>query len=214
MKNADGRHFLLGKESDKFIGLPVPKSDYIIGTNSAKAVMKRLKLTYPVVLKLISQQAIHKSDVGGVKIVNNDSELEKAINDLQKTIKKIKDGKLLLQEFIKGHELIVGIKHDATFGPIIAFGIGGKYVEILKDIVFRACPIDPKEAEDMIEQLKFKAIIEGARGGIKANKKLLANALVNVSKLAVSKKITELDVNPLIVTEKNIYAVDVRLAFL
>ncbi len=214
---------LLGKEAERFVGLPGPKSDYIKDISSAKTVMKRLKLAYPLVLKLISQQAVHKSDIGGVHIVNSDNELENAIADMQKTIKQKKmtyvlmpkgvgsPGKMLLQEFIKGHELIIGVKHDATFGQIIAFGIGGKYVEILKDVSFRACPIDVNEAEDMIEQLKFKAIIEGARGGIKANKKMIANTLVNISKLAVSKKMQELDINPLIVTEKNAYAVDVRV---
>ena len=204
---------LLGKEAERFVSLQAPKSDYIIDTNSAKAAIKRLKLAYPLVLKLISQQAVHKSDVGGVHIINNDIDLEKAIAEMQKVIKqkKIKDGRLLLQEFIKGHELIVGIRHDATFGPVIAFGIGGKYVEIFKDIAFRACPIDAEEAEDMIEQLKFKAIIEGARGGIKVNKKAITNLLVAISKLAGKKKIQELDVNPLIATEKNAYAVDVRV---
>ncbi len=208
-----GRRFLLGKEAEKFLALQGPKSDYIKDINSAKALMKKLKLTFPVVLKLVSQQAVHKSDIGGVSIVNNDSELERAVTEMQKLIKqkKLKDSRLLLQEFVKGHELIVGIKRDATFGPVIAFGMGGKYVEIMKDIAFRACPIDVKEAEDMIEQLKFKAIIEGARGGIKANKKMMANMLVGVSKLAISKKIEELDINPLIVDERNAYAVDVRV---
>ena len=117
----------------------------------------------------------------------------------------------MIQEFVAGHETIVGIKKDPTFGHVIMFGIGGKYVEIIKDVSFMACPISEKDAEDMIEQLKFKPLLEGVRGTAAANKKAIVKALIHVSHLAIKKNLQELDINPLIVDNKDAYAADSRV---
>src|SRR3989338_11705053 len=154
---------LLGKKSEKFLsGIPVAKS--IVTKDSKKAEI--FSKSYPVVLKIISSKASHKTDIGGVKIVNNKQELEKEFNLLIKLSKKKKlhlEG-ILVQEYIKGREVIIGIKNDPSFGHAIMFGIGGIMVEILKDVTFRICPIEESDAESMIQELKTKKILYGIRG--------------------------------------------------
>jgi succinyl-CoA synthetase beta subunit len=203
---------LLGKTAEKFLtGIPVAKS---LITKDIKKAEKSVK-KYPIVLKLISKKASHKTDIGGVKIVNNKAELEKEFLSLIKLTKKKRlplEG-ILIQEFIKGREVIIGIKNDPAFGHAIMFGIGGTMVEVLKDVTFRICPITEEDAASMIEDLKAKQILYGTRGEKPVNIKLLKKILVSASLIpAKYKKIEELDINPLIINDKEAKAVDVRVA--
>jgi len=189
--------------------LPVAKNQLVHSFEDIK--LKK----FPLVLKIMSKQALHKSDIGGVKICNNKEELEKNFKLLMNISKrkKLKLQGILVQEYHEGHQLIVGIKKDPVFGHIILTGIGGIYTEILKDISIRACPITIKDANSMIDELKSKAILYGARGK-KANVKLFKNILVRVSKIPEKHKtISELDINPFILNEKNGYVVDARIVF-
>ena len=200
---------LLGKEAEKMLRLPAAKSEYV--KNSAHMVKIAKRFHFPLVLKIISNKAIHKTEIKGVRIVDDESELRKNYIEIAKTARRLK-GKIMAQEFVSGRELIIGIKKDPVFGHAIMFGIGGTLVEALRDVTFRICPISASDAESMIDELKYKQIIYGFRGEKPANVNQIKSILVKVSKLPVrNKKITELDINPLIANDKAAKIVDVRI---
>ena len=170
--------------------------------------------TYPVMLKLISPQALHKTEVKGIRKVDNEEELVKEFNDLIATAKKrrLKLEGILVQEHVTGVETIIGLKNDPTFGHVILFGIGGVFVELLKDVSFRVCPITPQDAEEMINELKAKELLFGFRGEKPVNMKLLKNALVIASKIPEKHPdIEELDINPFIINDKTGKVTDARI---
>lgn len=202
---------LLGKDAEKLLkGLPLAKSILIKNDKELQKIKK-----YPVAMKLVSPQAVHKTDIGGVKLdIKNPKEAQEAFDELMRTAKskKIKPTGILIQEHVKGREFIIGIKKDPTFGHVIMFGAGGVFVESLKDITFRVCPIDDNDAESMLSDLKNKWLISGTRGQKPINVKLLRQILVKISKLTQKhKKIEELDINPLMVNEKEVKIVDIRI---
>ena len=170
------------------------------------------KLIYPIVLKVVGKTILHKSDVGGVKIdIRNEKELKKEFMIIAKI--KGREG-ALVQKFIEGQEVLLGLKKDPVFGHAIAVGAGGIYTEILKDVALRICPIDKQEAENMLEELKSYPLLRGARGGKKVNISALTNVVVQLSKLPKKyPQIKELDINPLIVNEKSAIIADARVIF-
>jgi len=187
-----------------------------VADNQLVKNIKDIKLKkFPLVLKIISEDALHKTEIGGVRIINKKEELEKNFNDLIKITKKKRlhlDG-IMVQQYIKGYELIVGIKKDAVFGYIILLGTGGIYTEFIKDFSIRACPITLDDAESMINDLKTKDILYGARGE-KVNLSKLKKNLVNISLIPSKyKNIEELDINPLIVNKNDIVVADARIVF-
>lgn len=204
---------LAEKEAEDFLeehGFIVARRKYTESLNSAINAANQLR--YPIVLKVSSNKIIHKSDVGGVITdIRNDKELINAFNKL----KKIKGFKgVLIHEFLDGYFLLLGIKYDQTFGHVIALGTGGIYTEILKDITFRVCPIDKKDALEMIEELKIYKILSGYRGKEGINFNNLINILINLSKLPLKfKTIKELDINPLIISDKFAKIADARIVF-
>ena len=203
---------LLGKDAENAVKAYVPVAKSFLVKKYADAVSVAKKTGYPLVLKIVSKQAVHKTEVGGVKIVHDESELEKSWNELAK-LKKLKPEEFLVQEFVQGQELIAGIKNDATFGHVIMLGMGGIFVEAIKDVTFRVCPITEEDAGSMVNDLKFKKILQGFRGSKPVNMKALSDALVKLSKLPLkNKKLQELDINPLIVNDKAAKAVDVRVS--
>ena len=201
----------LGKKAEKFLkGFPIAQSIITKDLKKANNFAKK----YPVVLKIISPKAIHKTDINAVRIIHNKEDFEKEFNDLVKMAKKKKiplEG-ILVQEFVKGKELIIGIRNDPAFGHAIMFGIGGTLVEILKDVTFRVCPINEEDAESMIEDLRAKQILYGVRGEPPVNIKLLKKILVDASLIPLKyKRIEELDINPLIINDTEAKVVDVRV---
>lgn len=203
-------------EAEKFLSRYLPVAKSVMCKDSACIVAAAKKLGYPVVLKIISRQALHKSDIGGVVVAKSQADLFSAFNSLTSVVKnrKIKIEGILVQEFVEGKEVIIGIKKDQTFGHVLAFGIGGKYVEIIKDVSFRACPITKQDAEQMIDDLKFKAILFGARNEKPVNKDVLVKTLVAVSRLLEkNRKIEELDINPFIVNDRQGKVADARVVF-
>lgn len=192
--------------------LPVAKS--ILTKKPDDGIKFAKKAKYPVVLKIISPQALHKTEVSGVKIVRDEAELSSVFNSLLGMAKKKKlrlEG-ILVQEFAKGTELMIGIKKDPTFGHVILFGIGGIFVEALKDISFRVCPITANDAEQMIGELKAKALLFGIRKQKPVNLKLLKDVLVKASKLPQKyPKISEMDINPFIINDKTGRVADARI---
>jgi succinyl-CoA synthetase beta subunit len=183
----------------------LPKQFFCKNEKELEAALKRLN--FPLVMKVSGKNIIHKTELKGVKIVNSEEEARKEFARM----KKIKGcEKVLLQEFIQGIETIVGIKKDETFGQVIAFGLGGIWVEVLKDVSFRVCPISKEDAEEMIKEIKGYEILLGKRGE-KVNIERLVEVLVAISKFAVKQNISEMDINPLICNSQNCFAVDVRI---
>jgi succinyl-CoA synthetase beta subunit len=202
------------EKAERFLSRYVPVARNALAKKQAQAVATAKKLGFPLVLKLISPKALHKTEVKGVRIVNNSEELKKEYDDLCKTAKKKKLplAGILVQEFVKGEEVLIGIKYDNTFGHVIAFGVGGKYTELLKDVSFRICPITEEDAQSMIDGLRMRQLLYGVRGSKPVNIKLLKQVMVKVSKIPLkNKKIMELDINPFIINDKTGKVVDARI---
>ena len=196
-----------GQEVLRAYGFPLPHSSLAKNENEAVKIAK--KIGYPVVMKIASPQIIHKSDAGGVKVnLTNDKEVKAAFNEIVKNAKKY-DSKaqikgVLVVEMIKGgKEMIIGSKLEPGFGPVIMLGMGGIYVEVLKDVTFRLAPVTDREANDMISSIKTKKLLEGVRGEKPSDIKKLSECIQRLSQLVTDfKEIKELDMNPVLVMEK------------
>ncbi len=213
-----GKSVLTLEESRKIMelsGIPFNRSG--LATSEEEAVKLANEIGYPVVLKVVSPQVIHKTEAGGVKMgIDSDEEIRKAYNDIISSIKeKVPDAEIdgiSVDEMVCGTELIIGTSVDPQFGHMIMFGIGGIFVEIYKDVSFRLVPITPGDARDMLKEIKGKPLLEGARGRPKVDEKQLVDVLVKVSDLVSTfPKIREMDINPLIITEDGLVAVDARI---
>ena len=189
---------------------------YGVPTTEYKVVKKiedlgNLGLKFPVALKVCSRKILHKTDVGGVKLdIQNMDELKKTFKDFRK---KFPSENLLVDQMAKkGVEIIIGLVQDPTFGLSVMFGIGGVFTELYKDVSFRVLPISRYDAEQMIEEIKGKKLLEGFRK-IPANKKLVVDLLLRVSKLGeeLSKYIDQMDLNPVFVYGDDLCVVDAKL---
>jgi len=204
---------LAEKEAEEFLekkGFPIAKRIFVKDFDGCLKAAK--KISFPLVLKIASKKILHKSDVNGVRVnIKDEKELEKAFNEL----KKIKNFEgVMVQEYIEGKFVITGLKKDPTFGHVIAFGLGGIFTEIIKDVSFRVCPITKKEAIEMIKEIKAYKILNGTRGEKPVNFYSILRVLLALSELSKKfKDIQELDINPLIVNEKNAKIVDARIVF-
>jgi len=168
------------------------------------------KTGFPIAMKLVSSTITHKTDVGGVKINI------KTISEAKKEFSKMKKlggfEKVIVQKMVRGTEIIIGGKRDVQFGPTVLVGLGGIYVEIFKDFSIGICPLSKRNAKEMIKELKAYPLLKGIRGKKGINISALEDEVVKVSKLMMKEKnIIELDLNPLIATDKEILAVDARI---
>jgi 4-hydroxybutyryl-CoA synthetase (ADP-forming) len=216
-----GRKNLLEEEGYEVLrayGFPTPKS--MLGATEDECVRAAKEIGYPVVMKIASPDIIHKSDAGGVKVgVKSDDELRSAFRAIMESAKKYKaDAKIkgvLVQEMVKNaKETILGASQDPTFGPVIMFGLGGIYVEVLKDVVFRVAPIDEREAAKMVESIKTIKLLKGVRGERPSDVKAISDSLQRLSQLVTDfPEIKEFDINPLLVLEegKGARVVDARI---
>ena len=162
-------------------------------------------------MKLASPELLHKSDKNAVKLNINEDNFEKAYNELMKIPVK-KDG-VILQKFMHGKDILLGLKKDPTFGHVIVVGIGGIYAEVMKDVSMRIVPIKKSDAVEMLKELKSYKILEGFRGE-KVNINLIVDELMKLSKLSEKyPEIKELDINPLIANEHHVKVVDARIIF-
>ena len=220
----EGRNNLLEEEGQEVLrayGFPVPKS--ILATKDKEAIHASKKIGFPVVMKIASPQIIHKSDAGGVKVgLKNPQEVRVAFKEIIKNAKKY-DKKaiikgVLVQEMVKGgKETIIGSKLEPGFGPVVMFGMGGIYVEVLKDVTFRLAPITNKEADEMISSIKTNKLLQGVRGEKPSDLNKLSECIQRLSQLVSDfKEIKELDMNPVLVFEKGkgCKAVDVRIGLI
>jgi 4-hydroxybutyryl-CoA synthetase (ADP-forming) len=207
-----------GYEVLKAYGFPVPKS--ILAINENDAIKAANDIGYPVVMKISSKDVVHKSDSGGVKVgLKNDNEVKDAFKlILSNVTTRHPDADIkgiLVQEMItSSRETIVGAKQDELFGPLLLFGLGGIYVEVLKDVVFRLAPISELEARDMVESIKTIGLLRGARGEKPSDISSVIDCLLRLSQLVIDfPEIQEFDINPLLVLEegKGSRVVDVRI---
>ena len=217
----NGRSNLLEEEGYEVLeayGFPTPKS--ILCTTEQECMSAANQIGYPLVMKIVSADIIHKSDAGGVKVgIKTDDELKNSFRTITDNALKYKsDAKIkgvLVQEMVKSaKETILGASQDPTFGPVIMFGLGGIYVEVLKDVVFRIVPIDEKEAINMVESIKTIKLLKGVRGEKSSDLKAIADSLQRLSQLVVDfPEIKEFDINPLLVLEegKGARVVDARI---
>ncbi len=171
-------------------------------------------------MKIASPQIIHKSDAGGVKVnLKTDNEVRAAfkeiVNNAKKYNKKAEIKGVLVVEMVKGgKEMIIGSKLEPGMGPVIMLGMGGIYVEVLKDVTFKLAPVTSNEADDMISSIKMKKILEGVRGEKPSDKAKLSECIQRLSQLVTDfKEIKELDMNPVLVMEqgKGCKILDVRI---
>lgn len=190
--------------------IPLVKGEIISTKDEALNFAK--KYNFPLVLKIFSPEILHKTDIGGVILnIDNQNLLLKSWQKI-KHLAKRKNAQILIQKQIEGKQIIAGAKCDQVFGPVVVFGLGGIFVEVLKDVSFRIAPITKKEAKEMIKEIKGYKILEGTRGekGVNINK--IAEILVNLSKLISNEKqIKEIDLNPVIVNEKEALVVDAKI---
>ncbi|MGD8565802.1 MAG: acetate--CoA ligase family protein [Candidatus Bathyarchaeota archaeon] len=215
----EGRKFLLepeAKEICKFYEIPV--TTFEVADSRKKAIEYAEKIGYPVVLKIVSPDIIHKSDVGGVIInVENQNDVEKAYNKIMSAVKTKKPRSrikgILVQEMAPSStEIIVGSIKDPQFGPTLMFGLGGIFVEVYKDTTFRIAPITIDEAKEMISEIKAYPLLKGYRGQPKADIDAIAKVLMKTSQLVMNhQEIKELDLNPIMVYENGLKTVDARI---
>jgi hypothetical protein len=167
----------------------------------------------PVVLKISSDFIVHKTEENAVKMVCHEIDFFKTLADFEKRLSKYKARGVIVEEYVKGQELIIGIKKDKTFGHVIGLGLGGIFTETIRDISFRACPICSDEFNSMVSDLKFKNLISGTRGK-KNDVEELKKIVIEISKIPDKyPKILELDINPIILNEHYCKLVDARIVF-
>ncbi len=198
-----------------FAGIPLNKMK--VAKDLEESIQRANEVGYPIVLKVISEDVIHKSDSGGVKVgIKSDDELSKSYQEMMKSVLSFyPDAKIegvSVEEMVRGVELLIGTNTDAQFGKMIALGIGGIFVEVYKDVSFRLIPVSSKDVRDMINEIKGKAMFDGFRGLPKVNLEELISLILIVSKLIENYPIIfEMDLNPVVATENGLRAIDARI---
>ena len=215
----EGRKFLLEPEAKtvcRDYGIPV--TNFRIAENETEAVEFAKDIGYPVVLKIVSPEIIHKSDVGGVIINLKDSrDVQNAYKQIMDNVQKHKPNAkiigMLVQEMAPSStEVIVGATKDPQFGPAIMFGLGGIFVEVLRDVTFRIAPVTEDEAREMITEVRAYPLLKGYRNTPPADIDAIVKILLNTSRLVTDhEEIKELDLNPIMVYEKGAKTVDARI---
>jgi acetyl coenzyme A synthetase (ADP forming)-like protein len=197
-------------------GIPVPKEG--VAKSAAEAAKVATDMGFPVVMKIVSPDILHKTEAGGVMVgVKNAAEVEKNYATILANAKKYKsdakiEGIQVQQMLLGGQEVIIGAVTDGSFGKLVAFGLGGVLVEVLKDITFRLAPATKQDALSMLDGIQAHEMLTGVRGSDPVNRDAIADIIVNVSRLITDfPEITEMDLNPVFATKANAIAADVRI---
>ena len=200
----------------KTYGLPVLPGE--LAKTEEDAVWIASRIGFPVVLKIVSQDILHKSDVGGVKVnLANEADVRKAFSDIMRKTKSVTtpdriEGVLVVPMAAKGLECIVGMTTDPIFGPVIMFGLGGIFVEVLKDVSFRIAPLTIEDIDDMIKETKGYRMLTGIRGEAPRDISAIRETIHQLAHLSLCHpEIKEIDLNPVIVHEKGISIADCRV---
>jgi acetyltransferase len=217
----EGRSFLLAHEGQAVMraaGIPIPQTR--IARSLEEAVRAAETIGYPVVMKVVSRDILHKSDAGGVALDLEDR--KEAIDAYQAILRNARaykadaniEGVEVSEMVEKGMETIIGARRDRTFGPLIMFGLGGIYVEVMKDVAFRALPINRKEIMAMVKEIRAYPLLLGVRGEEKKDLDGVVDTIIKVGTvLQRCARITDIEINPLLVYEhgRGVKAVDVRI---
>src|SRR5262245_6977518 len=213
-----GKAKVITEESAKQIlekyGIKVP--DYALVTNASDAQENARRIGFPIVAKIVSQDILHKTDVGGVKVgLKSEEEVKATFDEMYTRLKgKYNVKGVLLEKMVpKGLELIVGLQNDPQFGPCIMVGLGGIYTEIFKDVSFRVLPIGESDAREMLENLKGKALLKGFRGSEPISLDMLAKAITSIGVLGtdLAGKYESVDFNPVVIYPDSYYVVDAKI---
>ncbi len=222
----EGRSFVLENEAKDIMreyGIPIPPYD--TAATADEAVEKSKEIGFPVVLKILSKDILHKSDAGGVKInLRDEQSVREAFDEIMRNATKYGEEKkidvdlsrgVFISNFAEmGTEVIIGVTRDPQFGHALMFGLGGIFVEVLKDVTFRLIPLTEDDAREMIGEIKAAKILEGIRGQPPRDVDALVNIIMGVSKMvSENPEIRELDCNPTFVYEqgKGALVVDARI---
>jgi acetyl-CoA synthetase (ADP-forming) len=213
------RNILLEPEAKKVLssyGCTVTKEKVAVSAEEAAAFAG--ELGFPVVAKVVSPDIVHKTDAKCVKVnLENPEKVKSAYQDIMANARAYDpkariEGVLLYHMVNGGEEVIIGLATDATFGKVIMFGLGGIWVEVMKDVSFRVVPLSREDARDMVEEIKGYPLLTGIRGKSAKDVDALCDLLVKVSKLAQgSEEIMEMDLNPIFVMEKGAIIADARI---
>ncbi|HQU50284.1 MAG TPA: acetate--CoA ligase family protein, partial [Casimicrobiaceae bacterium] len=207
-----------GKAVCDAYGIPVPQEG--LAKTAAEAAKLATRIGYPVVLKIVSPQLLHKTEAGGVLVgVKNAADVRKGFAAIMARAKK-HDRKAELvgvqvQQMVGGgQEVIVGAVTDPSFGKLVAFGLGGVLVEVMKDVTFRLAPASKEDALSMLDGIAAAEMLKGVRGSEPVNRAALATLIRNVSQLVADfPEISEMELNPVFATKKGAIAADVRIVF-
>ncbi len=215
----DGRKILTEVESKDILeeaGIPTARAR--LATAADEAVTAAKEVGFPVALKVVSPDITHKSDVGGVKLnLSTPDEVKAAFDEIIAAAKKAQpdakvDGVSVQKMARPGIEVIMGMSQDEQFGPVLMFGLGGILVEVLKDVSFRLVPITPRDARQMVQEIKGRPLLEGYRGQEPADVEALEKLLLRLSDFVEKHpEIAELDLNPIFAYKDGAVAVDARI---
>jgi len=216
---SQGRSVLTEVESKQILqdaGIPVAMAE--VAATAADAVAVADRLGYPVVLKILSPDIAHKSDAGGVKVGPNwAAEVQTAFEEIVAAVKARQpeariEGVAVQKMAAHGTEVIVGMSKDPQFGPVMMFGLGGIFVEVLKDVAFRVVPLEARDAREMVREIKGFPVLEGVRGQDPADLAALEALILKVSEFVEAHpEIDELDLNPVFAYKDGVIAVDARI---
>jgi acetyltransferase len=217
--NKEKRNNLLETESRELLGryeIPLPQA--MFADSADKAVAAGRTLGFPLAMKIVSPDIIHKSDAGGIQLnLQGETEVHTAFDEIIGNAEKVtaKDkilGVLISPMVAQGQECIIGMIRDRQFGPVIMFGLGGIFVEVLKDVSFRVAPLALEDIEEMIEEIKGYKVLTGIRGEKPKDIDAVKDVLAKLSRMAVENpEINEIDLNPVIVHEQGASIVDSRV---
>lgn len=216
---AEGRRNLLEPEAEAIClayGIPTPPSK--VATNVADTITYAEELGYPIVLKVVSPDIVHKTEVGGVIVgLSSSDAVESAYTRIMENVRTSKPnaqvtGVIVQKMAPPSTEVIVGSINDPQFGHTIVFGLGGVFVEILKDVAFRIAPLEERDARDMILEIKGYSALTGYRGAPPADQGAIVNLIMCASRLVTENpQIDQMDLNPTIVYEHGALVVDARM---
>ena len=213
---SEGRSVLTEPEAKKVLamaGIPIPREG--VARDADEAVKLAQKIGCPVAMKIVSPQILHKSDSGAIRINVESKAIEEAYFEVVAKAKDFNpsariDGVLIQEMLSSGIETILGVTTDDQFGPVILFGLGGIFVEVMEDVTFRIIPIDKKNAMEMLEEIRGKRILDGYRNVPRTDKERLIDVMLKLSDLSFCLRddIQEIDINPLYCHSTEIKAMD------
>lgn len=215
----NGRTRLLETEAESIcVDYRMPVPPFEVGRNAKESSAAAQRVGFPVVLKVISPDILHKTDAGGVLVnIKTPAEVLEGFSRILENAKRYNpsakvEGVLVQKMVPQGTEVIIGGLVDPQFGQALMFGLGGVFVEVLKDVTFRVAPIEEKDARQMIHEIKGYPILRGFRGSAPADEDAIIDILLKASDLMMeNSKINQMDLNPVMVYDKGANIVDARI---